>query len=68
MKAVTINGRRVQVPDTSSDEEIRHAGGIRDGRIFYKRDKYGNHVIPRGSKVNVSDGDVFGDSPRRIKG
>ncbi len=63
-----INGRRVQIPDTSSDQEIRQAGGIRDGRILMKRDQYGNYVIPRGSKVNVSDGDVFTDAPRRIKG
>lgn len=68
MAAAMINGRRVQIPDTSSDEEIRHAGGIKDGRTLIKRDRFGNYVIPRGSKVNVSDGDVFTDAPRRIKG
>ena len=68
MAAAIINGRRVQLPDTADEGEIRQAGGIRDGRILFKREKAGNFVIPRGSKVHVKDGDVFNDSPRRIKG
>ncbi len=68
MAAAIINGRRVQIPDNASDEEIRQAGGIKSGRTLTRRNRFGNYVIPRGSKVNVSDGDVFADSPNRVKG
>ncbi len=68
MAIAVINGRRVQVPDTLSDEELRQSGGIKPGRTLVRREKSGNFVIPRGSRVNVNDGDVFVDSPSRIKG
>ncbi len=68
MKEAIINGRRVTVPSTATDDEIRQVGGISSGRNLIKRDKLGNFVIPRGSRVNVNDGDVFVDAPARVKG
>jgi len=68
MAQAIINGRRVQIPGTASDEEIRQVGDIKSGRTLIRRDRYGNFVIPRGSKVDVKDGDVFIDAPSRIKG
>jgi len=68
MAMAIINGRRVQIPDTVSDEEIRRVGRIKPGRTLIKRDRFGNYVLPRGSKVNVNDGDTFVDAPARIKG
>ena len=68
MAMVTINGHRTQVPDTATDEEIRNIGGIGPGRNFIKREKTGNFVIPRGSRLKVNDGDVFIDAPTRAKG
>ena len=68
MAKAMINGRRVEIPATSTDEDIRQAGGIKPGRTLIRRDKLGNFVIPRGSKVDAKDGDVFVDAPPRIKG
>ena len=68
MATAIINGRRVQIPETASDTEIRQAGGLKAGRTLIKRERSGNFLIPRGSRVNVNDGDVFVDAPSRIKG
>ncbi|OPY73632.1 MAG: hypothetical protein A4E62_00397 [Syntrophorhabdus sp. PtaU1.Bin002] len=68
MPMAIINGRRVDVPSTATDDDIRRAGGIRDDRTLIKRERHGNFVIPRGSRANVAEGDVFVDSPKRIKG
>ena len=68
MAMAIINGRRVEIPSTTTDDEIRQVGGIESGRTLMKRDRLGNYVIPRKSKVNVADGDRFIDAPARIKG
>ena len=68
METVIINGRRVQVPPTLTDEEIRQAGGINPRRTLIKREKNGNFVIPRGARMNAKAGDVYVDAPARIKG
>jgi hypothetical protein len=68
MAMAVINGRRVEIPSTTNDDEIRQAGGIESGRTLLKRDRLGNFVIPRKSKVNVKDGDTFIDAPKRVKG
>ncbi len=68
MASAIINGRRVEIPSTASDDEIRGAGGIKAGRTLIRRDRFGNYVVPRKSQVNVSDGDVFIDAPNRVKG
>ena len=68
MATAIINGRRVDIPSTATDDDIRQAGGIRNDRTLIKRERHGNFVIPRGSRADVRDGDVFVDSPKRIKG
>jgi hypothetical protein len=68
MATVVLNGRRVEIPPTATDEEIRQTGGIPSGRTLIKRERHGNFVIPRGSRPNIKDGDVFIDAPARIKG
>ncbi len=68
MATAVINGRRVEIPSTTTDDEIRQAGGIESGRTLIKRERLGNYVIPRKSKVNVKDGDTFVDAPKRVKG
>jgi hypothetical protein len=68
MATAIVNSRRVEIPSTATDDEIRQAGGINTGRTLIKRDRLGNFVIPRKSKVNVKEGDTFVDAPSRIKG
>ncbi len=68
MATAIINGRRVDIPSTATDDDIRQAGGIRPERTLIKRERHGNFVIQRGSRTNVKEGDVFVDSPKRIKG
>ncbi len=68
MSTVTLNGRQVELPSVASDDEIRRIGGIPSGRTLIRREKHGNFVVPRGSKSATRDGDVFIDSPARIKG
>ncbi len=63
-----INGRRVEIPSATTDDEIRQVGGINPGRSLIKREREGNFVIPRRSNVNVKDNDTFIDAPARIKG
>ena len=68
MAQATVNGRRIYVPDATTDSEIRRLGGIRPGRTLIRNDGSGNYVVPEGSQVDVDSGDVFTDAPRRIKG
>ena len=68
MATAYINGRPTQMPSAATDDEIRQAGGMSPGRTLIKRERHGNFVIPRGSRTDVQDGDVFVDSPKRIKG
>jgi hypothetical protein len=68
MATAIINGRRVQVPDVASVEEIRKAGGIDKGRTVIRRNREGNFVVRPGEDVTVQDGEVFVDAPPRIKG
>jgi len=67
MATVIINGRRVELPSNTTDDEIRSSGGIGQGRTLIRRTREGNYVIPHGSTA-VKDGDTFTDAPRRIKG
>lgn len=68
MARVTLNGRNIDIPSTATDLDVKQAGGIHSGRTLIRRERTGNYVIPRGSRVNAKDGDVFVDSPNRIKG
>ena len=68
MASAVINGRRVILPDSASDGDIRRVGNIDEKRNLMKRTKEGNFLIARGSKVPVNEGDVFIDAPARVKG
>jgi hypothetical protein len=68
MPSVIINGRRVNLPESATDADIRRAGGVRDGRTVIKRSREGNFLIPPGSSVDVNPGDTFVDAPSRVKG
>jgi hypothetical protein len=68
MAEAIINGRRVSLPDTTTERSIREAGGIAQGRTLIRRTREGNMVVPAGSAVRVADGDVFLDAPARVKG
>ncbi len=68
MATAIINGRRVQVPDVATIEDIRKAGGIDKGRSVIRRTREGNFVVRPDEEVAVHDGEVFADAPPRIKG
>ena len=69
MATAIINGRRTEIPDAvTNEQEIRRLGNIDPKRNLLRRTREGNYMIPRGARVQVSDGDVFLDAPARIKG
>src|SRR5215467_16157864 len=69
MPMVKINGREVYIPDsTTTVDEIRQAGNIGQQRNLIMRTREGNYLVPKGSPVNVNEGDQFIDAPARIKG
>lgn len=68
MNTVIINGRRVQVPDAPTPEDIASAGGIRPGRRIIRRTREGNYPLKPGSRITVDQDDKFSDAPQRVKG
>lgn len=68
MPTAIINGRRVNVPDSASSEEIKRAGKIHSERTLIQRKKDGNYAVKPGERLNVNDGDTFVDAPARVKG
>jgi hypothetical protein len=69
MATAIINGRRTALPDAvTTDDQIRRIGGIDPARNLMRRTREGNYLVPRGSRLQVNDGDVFLDAPARIKG
>ena len=68
MAQAIINGRRVVLPDAVSDGDVRRAGNIDPKRNLIRRTREGNFMVPHGSQLQVSDGDVFLDAPARVKG
>ena len=68
MAMAIINGRRVIVPESVSEGDIRRVGNIDPKRNLMRRTREGNYLIPRGGQVQVNDGDVFLDAPVRVKG
>ena len=68
MEYVVINGRRVQVPDAPTPEEIASAGGIRAGRRIIRQTREGNYPVKPGERMQVSHEDKFVDAPQRVKG
>lgn len=63
-----INGRWVEMPEITTDGNIRQLATIGPDRMLIRRTREGNYVIPRGSQVQVAEGDSFADAPARIKG
>ncbi|MFC1855877.1 hypothetical protein ACFL2A_04990 [Thermodesulfobacteriota bacterium] len=68
MTTAIINGRKVQVPGSTSTEGIKQAGNIDKDRVLIHRKKNGNFALNHGEKVNINDGDTFVDAPKRVKG
>ncbi len=69
MPKVKLNGREVVIPDSVTvDTKIRELGQIDPARNLIRRTREGNFLIPKGSRVTVSDGDRFDDTPARTKG
>jgi hypothetical protein len=68
MATAIINGRRVDLPTTTTDREIREVGRIAPGRNLIRRTREGNYLVPLGTTVEVDDGDRFLDAPARVKG
>jgi hypothetical protein len=68
MSLAIINGRRVQVPNAATAEEIRAAGGIRPGRRLIRRTDKGNYPVKPGDLVVIAEGESFVDAPARVKG
>ena len=68
MNTVIINGRRVQVPDAPTPEEIASASGIRPGRRIIRKTREGNYPLKPGSRISINPEDRFSDAPQRVKG
>jgi hypothetical protein len=68
MAVCIINGRRVDVPDAATPEEIANAAGIRAGRRIIRQTREGNYPMTPGERVAVEETDKFVDAPQRIKG
>jgi hypothetical protein len=59
MAVCIINGRRVEIPDAASAEDIASAGGIRSGRRIIRQTREGNYPMKPGERVTLSDGDLM---------
>ena len=68
MAMAIINGRRVEVPEAATAEDLRQAGGIKPGRRIIRRTREGNYPVKPGERVTVQAGDTFTDAPARVKG
>jgi hypothetical protein len=68
MAVCIINGRRVDIPDAATPEEIAGAAGIRRGRRIIRQTREGNYPMNPGERVAVDDADRFVDAPQRVKG
>lgn len=68
MATAIVNGRRVVLPTTATDQEIRSVGQIASGRNLIRRNREGNWLVPVGTTVQVDEGDRFIDAPARVKG
>jgi len=68
MSRALINGRWIDVPQTTTEADIRRVAGIDPYRNLIRRTREGNYLVPKGSRVEVLDGDAFLDAPARVKG
>jgi hypothetical protein len=63
-----FNGRRVEVPDATTPEELARAAGIRAGRRVIRQRIDGNYPMPPGERTTIEDEERFVDAPQRVKG
>lgn len=68
MKSITINGRRIQVAENATPEQIAQQAGIAAGRRIIKRDYRGNYPQTPGKPVEFGGDNTFVDAPKRVKG
>lgn len=68
MAVAIINGRRVELPDVATADDLAQAGGLRRGRRIIRRTREGNYPVKPGEAVVVREGDRFVDAPARVKG
>ena len=68
MAVCIVNGRRVDIPDAVTPEEVASAAGIRPGRRVIRQTREGNYPMTPGERVAVEDADRFVDAPQRVKG
>jgi hypothetical protein len=68
MKVCIMGGRRIEVPNAATPEEIASAAGLRPGRRIIRQTREGNYPLKPGERVNLDDGERFVDAPQRVKG
>jgi hypothetical protein len=68
MAVCIVNGRRVEVPDATTPEELARAAGIRAGRRIIRQRVDGNYPMQPGERVTLEDEERFVDAPQRVKG
>jgi hypothetical protein len=68
MAACIVNGRRVDIPNAATPEEVASAAGIRPGRRIIRQTREGNYPMNPGERVTVGEADKFVDAPQRVKG
>lgn len=68
MPFAIINGRRVDLPGSTTAQRIREVGGIAPGRNLIRRTREGNFLVRPGQIIDIEEGDRFVDAPARVKG
>ena len=68
MPMVIINGKRVNMPNSATSEDLfRAAGRNSEGRAMTKQSPAGNVRLKPGQSYRLNDGDKFGEGPDRVK-
>jgi hypothetical protein len=68
MRLHIVNGRRVDLPEAATPEEIAKAADIRAGRRIIRQRREGNYPMPAGERMPLGEDDKFVDAPQRVKG
>jgi hypothetical protein len=68
MPRAMINGRAVEIPRSTTDVAVREIARIDPERNLIRRTREGNFLVPRGTPIDVDEGDTFIDAPARVKG
>lgn len=67
-RLVTINGRQTELPAVASGRQIQAVGGIDPERRIMQRTRTGNFLVRPDDRLNIDEGSVFIDAPKRVKG